>query len=687
MNRLSLTAEIRPEEKRLSLCETVIFALCTLLFTMLAFRGLDIKISPALPAVCFLLSGAVKAVSEKFSKWLALIPAVISAGIAMIFTRFAAELYFLTDKAGNILAENNRTLFFPTDEKTAEPLISVILLSTVLSSSGALVPQRLYLLFLAVCGAVFSGCFDCLSIYAVLLCALAAVCLLTDLKSSPKATTVFAVLTAATVSAGYFAGLHNFSENSKYKIPECEIEVVLEKPQPMYLRERTEQSGNPAEYSDSFYWLYEEDFFPLTQTKNLYAAVGETQLRKVTVNVKSGSLSHPLVPYGTADCENVSADKNSLGGVYPSGNSNFYSYEISEDYISDGLKNLSALGKNAEKSEEYLKLEQLYREYVYGEFTAISEKDSETASAMGLTVKPSADEKLKAVKDYFAQNITADHNVTENPQSLSQLGEVSRKGNALDYAYSAVKLLRYEGLPARLCGGYVIDRETAETTPSNGVITLTAENYHYWAEYYLDGVGWLPLEVFPDYADMIKTSAYDGGETAENSGTDALNSPQSQQSAETQQAPENASEITDTEADEKPSYAVISVISILIVILLFILVQRVKALIKRRKRSCSDPLCRARENHTQALKLLAVTGRDVILPPEKLAVSLGENKASKDAYEKSESVMSKAFYSDKKITADEAKKCAEFYKSARKTFSAECGSFRKIYLILFRGLY
>lgn len=685
---LSLEKTVKKDEiKSVSVLGSLIFAICTVIFTMLAVTVLEVKIVPVLPVICFVLSFAVKAVSERFSKWLAIIPAAVSAAITMIFTRFTAELYFISDRAGNILAENNHTLFFSTAEKTAQPLLFVIVLSLVLSSAGSLVPQKLYLLFLAVCGAVFSGCFNCLNIYVVLLCAVAAVCICADLKTSSFPSVLFAGITAAVVSAVYFLVPYDFGKNKTYNVPDCEFEAVLENPQPMYLREQTRQSGDPAVYSEIFYWLYEEEFFPLTQAKNLTETIGESQSSKVTVNVKKGSMPHILVPYGAVDCENISADKNSLGGDYPTGDKNFYSYEIAKNYVSDCLKNLTEISEKAENSQDYLKLEQLYRDYVYSEFTEISSKDSKTASAMGVAVKSSVTEKLKEVQDFFSRNIIPDYEKSEEPQSFSQLFQVSRKGNALDYACSAVVLLRYEGLPARLCGGYVIDRETAESVQPNETVTLTAENYHYWAEYYLDGIGWIPLEVFPDYIDMIDFSPYSGEDITANDNTGTAKDFQTPQAQQVQKVPENASEISDSDSEEKTSYGVVAVVSATTALLAYIMSQRVKALLKRKKRRSSDAFLRAKENHVQALNLLAVMGADIALPPEKLADSSFFDKESKEIYKESESVMSKAFYSDKKITLEDARKCEEFYKSVRKLMHDRLGALRKIRLILFRRIY
>ncbi|MFC5473796.1 transglutaminase-like domain-containing protein [Paraherbaspirillum soli] len=54
---------------------------------------------------------------------------------------------------------------------------------------------------------------------------------------------------------------------------------------------------------------------------------------------------------------------------------------------------------------------------------------------------------------------------------------LQRSGDCTEYAYLAVALARANGIPARMVGGYVTDRNIAPR----------AEEYHNWAELYVDG--------------------------------------------------------------------------------------------------------------------------------------------------------------------------------------------------------
>jgi transglutaminase-like putative cysteine protease len=76
------------------------------------------------------------------------------------------------------------------------------------------------------------------------------------------------------------------------------------------------------------------------------------------------------------------------------------------------------------------------------------------------------------------------------------LGDTERacdvqKGNCTDFHSVFISLARAEGIPARFVIGFPLKKESAGTIPG----------YHCWAEFYLDGVGWVPV----DASDASKT--------------------------------------------------------------------------------------------------------------------------------------------------------------------------------------
>ena len=99
----------------------------------------------------------------------------------------------------------------------------------------------------------------------------------------------------------------------------------------------------------------------------------------------------------------------------------------------------------------------------------------------------------------------------------------SRAGDSTQFASAAVVLCRMVGLPARYVVGYAAPQNlfTAQDDGSYRAV-LQDDNAHAWAEVYLDGQGWTPLEVTPgvvgeleeteltaDAADLPQTDAED----------------------------------------------------------------------------------------------------------------------------------------------------------------------------------
>jgi transglutaminase-like putative cysteine protease len=84
-------------------------------------------------------------------------------------------------------------------------------------------------------------------------------------------------------------------------------------------------------------------------------------------------------------------------------------------------------------------------------------------------------ETAKAIYDWVARNMTYAGYVADDHGALQAL--IERTGDCTEYAYLAVALARARGIPARMVGGYVTDRNAAPRP----------EEYHNWAELHVDG--------------------------------------------------------------------------------------------------------------------------------------------------------------------------------------------------------
>ena len=65
-------------------------------------------------------------------------------------------------------------------------------------------------------------------------------------------------------------------------------------------------------------------------------------------------------------------------------------------------------------------------------------------------------------------------------------------------------MFRYYGIPARYVEGCLITPEDARSMKAGEWYDLDDSHAHAWAEYYQDGVGWLPFEVTPAYMNVME---------------------------------------------------------------------------------------------------------------------------------------------------------------------------------------
>ncbi len=106
------------------------------------------------------------------------------------------------------------------------------------------------------------------------------------------------------------------------------------------------------------------------------------------------------------------------------------------------------------------------------------------------------------------------------------LGE-NRQGYCMHFATAGALLLRSLGVPARLVSGYVVQPRQFQQTHEGYRASVKDDAAHAWVEIWLEGAGWMPVEMTPGY----------GGTSLALSGQeqwDLLNTPED----ETQAAPE-----------------------------------------------------------------------------------------------------------------------------------------------------
>lgn len=149
-----------------------------------------------------------------------------------------------------------------------------------------------------------------------------------------------------------------------------------------------------------------------------------------------------------------------------------------------------------------------YRQFVYGSYLALPE--STRAALLNIAEENAlkSDDVLESVSlvAEFVRN-SAVYNIDTQPYPSEDyavyLLTVGSEGYCVHFATAAAAMYRALGIPARLVSGVLA--ETVADTP----VEIRRLNEHAWVEVYMDGIGWLPVEVTPGTLDG---GVGDGGE-------------------------------------------------------------------------------------------------------------------------------------------------------------------------------
>ncbi len=158
---------------------------------------------------------------------------------------------------------------------------------------------------------------------------------------------------------------------------------------------------------------------------------------------------------------------------------------------------------NPQTAEEvsYVEDEKVYRDFVYRHYTEVtpqleqpihelfhSEKHPDGVYAATIRIRGVMEQKLLYMDP-----------MGEIPEDRDPIRWFlsGNGGNAVLFASTAVEAYRSFGIPARYVEGYLYTPD--ETTSDGYAQLLTSLNAHAWCEVYMDGMGWMPVDVTPGY--------------------------------------------------------------------------------------------------------------------------------------------------------------------------------------------
>lgn len=140
--------------------------------------------------------------------------------------------------------------------------------------------------------------------------------------------------------------------------------------------------------------------------------------------------------------------------------------------------------------------ERAYRAWAQAQYTALPEPLAETlrslAASAGIDANAPRTELVRAVAAYVADAAVYDTESARTPAGsdfVLHFLTVSRRGYCVHYASAATAMLQALGVPARYVSGFLAEAH------ADAAAAVTDDDAHAWTEYYLDGFGWVPVEV------------------------------------------------------------------------------------------------------------------------------------------------------------------------------------------------
>ncbi len=389
--------------------------------------------------------------------------------------------------------------------------------------------------------------------------------------------------------------IDNFRYNRKNNIA---LKVKMSKPEVYYLKgfvagDFTDKGWESTDkktlykYSNLFYWLHKDSFYGQSQLANgKQELLGEKLENKMTVSVVGASSKYIYTPYEYITDNEKLKNKNRIGdesleskGVYGKKN---YTFIVSENIVNNFSEMVDKLNRLQTKTD-YIVKENYYNQFVYENYLKLTNTEKQLLSTYlkNNTERKSYGDAKSAIVNFLNKNIAYDEKsegIKDYRSFLTEFLEKNKTGNNKDFATATVLMFRYFGIPSRYVKGYLITKKDIENVKANQTINIKQSNYHSWAEYYQDGIGWIPFETNSKYRDLMGTNdSISGNNNDSNSGNK-----QTIQNV-------NKDKHLDDEVEEKKvkdnkeEKLIYSIVALLNLLILFVVAYEIRLYILRRK--------------------------------------------------------------------------------------------------------
>lgn len=180
----------------------------------------------------------------------------------------------------------------------------------------------------------------------------------------------------------------------------------------------------------------------------------------------------------------------------------------------------------------------------------------------GLNVELEKYKMANYVADYLQKRFSYSLSLDELPpdtDAVEYFLKTGKEGFCVHFATAGVLILREMGIPARYASGYIVKRKSFNQMLNGKYVSIVPDNNaHAWVEIYLDGVGWVPIEMTPgyntvqDYVPTADAADSDSGKPSKhnNKNNDSEAESESETESETKVKKEKETETQQTETQQ-----------------------------------------------------------------------------------------------------------------------------------------
>lgn len=284
----------------------------------------------------------------------------------------------------------------------------------------------------------------------------------------------------------------------------------------------------------------------------------------------------------------------------------------------------------------------------------------------------------------------------------------NKKGYCEHFATVATLMLRMKGIPARYVAGYAVS-PSAFTQKEDGTYeaVVTGASAHAWAEAYVEGIGWIPVETTPGYGngtvgdakEEAETTGYPSEVTEKEEPTqdekeqNNLQQEEPQQNVNTEKEQEKPR--TDVEKDVKRTkklfgVAVWIVPTVFFAVIIVFFLRRLYLLNERKGRRGKGDNGAVRELFISIFDMFVLAGkwkREAEADEEQMMkICECYPSISKEAVEKMMEIVYRASFGKGQITKEEYQACLKLYQQVKREVSKEISPWKKIWWKYWNGI-